>query len=332
MTGTDTDELERMARALEESGRYRILRRLEPKAAYRAPDGMPTRRAVYLDLETTGLDPITDEIVEIGMVPFDFASDGRIFALHEPFCRFRDPGRPIPPRVTTITGITDFDGGGHDDRGRGNRGFSGGHGHSPDRRASRRFRPSLRRAVLGLLRATRLGVLLGRGPVGGRGISRAGRGFATSPPPAGSFSTATAPSTTAAPRWRYCPARFRAAAVSPSRYCSTFGPGAAMANPRRRRPVRATRVLETSRLPLGSRRKRADPRLVRRRSGGRARGRTHLPYARDLPAGRHRNRRSPHRRLRPLLGPLLTGAQGPPRSGTIEIYVPDTIERKDKTA
>jgi len=41
------------------------------------------------------------------MVPFDFAGDGRIFAVHEPFSRFRDPGRPIPDAVTQLTGITD---------------------------------------------------------------------------------------------------------------------------------------------------------------------------------------------------------------------------------
>lgn len=100
-------EFERMAAILESSGRYRILRRLEPRAAYHVPDGTPTRRAVFLDLETTGLDPATDEIVEIAMVPFDFTADGRIFSVHEPFERFRDPGRPIPAEVVALTGITD---------------------------------------------------------------------------------------------------------------------------------------------------------------------------------------------------------------------------------
>jgi DNA polymerase III subunit epsilon len=100
-------ELERMAALLESSGGYRILRRLELPSVYNVPDGTPTRRAVFLDLETTGLDPAADEIVEIAMVPFDFSSDGRIFSVHEPFGRFRDPGRPIPPEVVALTGITD---------------------------------------------------------------------------------------------------------------------------------------------------------------------------------------------------------------------------------
>jgi DNA polymerase-3 subunit epsilon len=103
----ESTELERMAALLESSGRYRILRRLEPRSGYHAPDGAQMHRAIFIDVETTGLDPADDKIVELAMVPFDFYADGRIVAVHEPFARFRDPGRPIPPEVTALTGITD---------------------------------------------------------------------------------------------------------------------------------------------------------------------------------------------------------------------------------
>lgn len=105
MDGTDTEQL---AALLERTGRYRVLRRLEPRAVYHPPDGaIRLHRGVFLDLETTGLDPSRDEIVEVGMVAFDFASDGRIFSVHEPFGRLRDPERPIPPEVSALTGLTD---------------------------------------------------------------------------------------------------------------------------------------------------------------------------------------------------------------------------------
>ncbi|GAB9241382.1 3'-5' exonuclease [Bradyrhizobium diazoefficiens] len=100
-------ELERMAKILEASGQFRILRRLEPQSAYHSPDGTALHRGIFLDTETTGLDPARDEIIELGMVTFDFSSDGRIFAVGESFSRFRDPGRPVPAAVTALTGITD---------------------------------------------------------------------------------------------------------------------------------------------------------------------------------------------------------------------------------
>ncbi len=102
-----TDEMEGAAALLEASGRYRILRRLEPRSLYDVSDGSTAHRGIFLDVETTGLDPTVDEIIELAMVPFDFAADGRVFAVHESFDRLRDPGRPVPREVTALTGITD---------------------------------------------------------------------------------------------------------------------------------------------------------------------------------------------------------------------------------
>lgn len=100
-------EPESLARALEATGDYRILRRLRPRPSIPVPEGTKTRLGIFLDFETTGLDPARDEIIEIGMVPFTFAPDGRVFGTGEPFSRLRQPSIPIPPEVTAITGITD---------------------------------------------------------------------------------------------------------------------------------------------------------------------------------------------------------------------------------
>jgi DNA polymerase-3 subunit epsilon len=103
----DTETLEAMARQLEASGRYRLLRRLETCTLH--PDADPTtlKRGIYLDTETTGINAQRDEIIELAMVPFDYDPEGRLCAVHAPFVALNQPKTPIPPEITKITGITD---------------------------------------------------------------------------------------------------------------------------------------------------------------------------------------------------------------------------------
>jgi DNA polymerase-3 subunit epsilon len=101
------DQLEWMAGQLEASGRYRILRRIEREARPRSPPHCPTKRAVFLDVETTGLDVESDEIVELGMVPFEYDEQGNVRSILPPFSALRDPGRPIPAGVSALTGLTE---------------------------------------------------------------------------------------------------------------------------------------------------------------------------------------------------------------------------------
>src|ERR1700676_544917 len=96
-----------MASVLNASGRYRVLRRLEPGPFIGLPDGSETRAGLFLDVETTGLDPSRDEIIELAMVPFTYSLDGRIFMVHDAFQKFREPAKPIPAAITALTGITD---------------------------------------------------------------------------------------------------------------------------------------------------------------------------------------------------------------------------------
>lgn len=59
-------------------------------------------RIIAFDLETTGLDPVRDSIIEIAIVE-------RVQDSYESWTSFVNPGFSIPPEVTDITGIRDAD-------------------------------------------------------------------------------------------------------------------------------------------------------------------------------------------------------------------------------
>lgn len=106
MTMDDAD-LEAMAARLESSGRYRVLRRLEPRTGAPGPRSPGVRMGLFVDVETTGLDPAVHEIIELAMVPFTYDLDGTVLWVGDPFHGLREPGCPIPPEITAITGLDD---------------------------------------------------------------------------------------------------------------------------------------------------------------------------------------------------------------------------------
>lgn len=100
-------ELEEMADALAASGQYRIQRRLRPRPKLDVPAGIELKKALFVDVETTGLDHQSDEIIELAMVPFTYGPDGQVYKVEEPFQRFNQPSKPISAEITRLTGITD---------------------------------------------------------------------------------------------------------------------------------------------------------------------------------------------------------------------------------
>jgi DNA polymerase-3 subunit epsilon len=92
---SNPSSLEVLATRLEESGLYRVLRRITPRAAIVPPPGTVTRQGILLDLEAAGLDPDQDEIIEMAMVPFIYGIDGTLYSVAEPFSRLRHPRDPI---------------------------------------------------------------------------------------------------------------------------------------------------------------------------------------------------------------------------------------------
>jgi DNA polymerase-3 subunit epsilon len=105
----DPETTEILLRAITASGRYRIIERLERRPSYTPVDSTKTKMALYVDVETTGLAD-SDPIIQLAMVPFSFdPQTGRIFNVSESYTSFEDPGIPIPPEITRLTGIADSD-------------------------------------------------------------------------------------------------------------------------------------------------------------------------------------------------------------------------------
>lgn len=94
-----------MKAELEGTGNYRVLTRLCPPDPTPAP--AEARTALYVDVETTGLDPKRDEIIELAMAPFYYLPSGEIVGAGEPYSALRQPSSSIPPAITELTGITD---------------------------------------------------------------------------------------------------------------------------------------------------------------------------------------------------------------------------------
>lgn len=101
--------LNSLAAVLEATGNYRVLRRLLPREQFSKEPPADPFVGIILDTETTGMTPGTDEVIELGMIKFEYGHDGQIYRVLDTFNQLQQPSKPIPPHITAITGITDDD-------------------------------------------------------------------------------------------------------------------------------------------------------------------------------------------------------------------------------
>ena len=89
---------------------WRLLGSLHLPDRFNDPQGGAVRRAVVVDVETTGLSTDNDDVIQLAMLPFDYeVESGRILTVHKAhaFEGLRQPYVPISEEAGLITGITD---------------------------------------------------------------------------------------------------------------------------------------------------------------------------------------------------------------------------------
>jgi DNA polymerase III subunit epsilon len=104
---TQNEDAEDRARRLEATGNYKVLRRLIPRRPTPTPADRDSKVAIIVDFETTGLDAVKDEIIEVAMVKFRYSNSDQVTGVTGIFQSFNQPAAAIPAEIVELTNITD---------------------------------------------------------------------------------------------------------------------------------------------------------------------------------------------------------------------------------
>ncbi len=101
--------LEHLAETLRLSGLYRVYQKFAPRRDWPLDAAVETRRAVLVDVETTGLNHDRDAIIQLAVCPIFYTLDGTIVRADPCQTWLEDPGRPLDAAISKLTGLSDDD-------------------------------------------------------------------------------------------------------------------------------------------------------------------------------------------------------------------------------
>lgn len=96
---------DQLVRDLEATGDYKVLRRLKPRAVSE-PSPADGRVGLIIDTETTGLDLVRDEVIELGLLAFRYTDEGEVGPVIERYDGLREPQTRMSDEAIALTGIT----------------------------------------------------------------------------------------------------------------------------------------------------------------------------------------------------------------------------------
>ena len=94
---------------LESTGQYKVLARVPERLSAGKPVSGKLFKTAIIDLETTGLDPKIEEIIEIGTLIVSFTNEEGFIAVELADNQLQQPNKAISEEITKITGITNND-------------------------------------------------------------------------------------------------------------------------------------------------------------------------------------------------------------------------------